>query len=52
MFFSVFFLYRKHHVGNDSTIAEWLINYYGGFTKRGLIGEISIFSSKLELIVE
>ena len=47
MFFSIFFLYRKHHVGNDSTIAEWLINYYGGFTKRGLIGEISIFLSSL-----
>lgn len=47
MFFSVYFLYRKHHVGNDSTIAEWLINYYGGFTKRGLIGEISIFFSSL-----
>jgi len=46
-FFSVFFLYQKHDVGNDSTIAEWLINYSGGFTKRGLLGEISIFFATL-----
>ena len=39
-FFSVIFLYQKHTVGNDSTISEWLINYQGGFTKRGVIGEI------------
>ncbi len=44
-FFSVFFLYTKHDVGNDSTISEWLINYTGGFTKRGLIGQIAIFFS-------
>ena len=41
--FSVFFLYEKHNVGNDSTISEWLINYEGGFTKRGLIGQIAIY---------
>ena len=38
--FVIFWLYIKHTVGNDSTISEWLINYQGGFTKRGLIGEI------------
>ena len=38
--FGIFWLYIKHLVGNDSTISEWLINYQGGFTKRGLIGEI------------
>ncbi len=38
--FGIFWLYIKHAVGNDSTISEWLINYQGGFTKRGLIGEI------------
>ena len=37
---AVFYLYRKHQVGNDSTISEWIINYQGGFTRRGLIGEI------------
>ena len=42
-FFSVCFLYIKHDIGNDSTISEWFINYEGGFTKRGLIGQISIY---------
>ena len=44
-FFSVIYLTNKHDVGNDSTISEWLINYTGGFTKRGLIGQISIFTA-------
>ena len=44
-FFSVFFLYQKHQVANDSTISEWLINYEGGFTKRGLVGQLSIYLS-------
>ena len=46
LFFSYFFLYVKHQVGNDSTISEWLINYEGGFTKRGLIGQIAIEISR------
>ena len=45
--FSVFYLYGKSNVGNDSTISEWLINYEGGFTKRGLIGQIAISISEL-----
>ncbi len=45
--FSIFYLYIKHTVGNDSTISEWFINYTGGFTKRGIIGQISIFFSRL-----
>tara|TARA_B100001540_G_C15799165_1_gene639127 strand:+ start:1129 stop:2361 length:1233 start_codon:yes stop_codon:yes gene_type:complete len=49
-FFSAFFLYQKHDVSNDSTISEWLINYEGGFTKRGLIGQISIYFSNFFLI--
>ena len=44
--FSIFFLYKKHDVSNDSTISEWLINYEGGFTKRGLIGQLSIYISE------
>ena len=40
--FSVFYLFGKYNVGNDSTVSEWLINYEGGFTKRGLIGQIAI----------
>ncbi len=38
-FFAVFYLYTKHNIGNDSSISEWLINYNGGFTRRGLGGE-------------
>ena len=41
--FGVFFLNEKHIVENDSTISEWLINYSGGFTKRGLVGHICVF---------
>ena len=48
-FFSIFHLHIKSSVGNDSTISEWLINYTGGFTKRGIIGQISIFFSRLFL---
>ena len=45
-FFSIFHLDIKSSVGNDSTISEWFINYTGGFTKRGIIGQISIFFSR------
>ncbi len=45
--FSIFYLHQKHLVGNDSTISEWLINYEGGFTKRGLIGQTAIYISYL-----
>jgi len=38
-FIALFHLYFKHSGGADSTISEWLINYQGGFTKRGIIGE-------------
>ena len=48
--FSVFFLYQKHDVANDSTISEWLINYEGGFTKRGLVGQLSIYLSNFFII--
>ena len=45
--FAVFFLYIKHNVGNDSSISEWLINYNGGFTRRGTGGEIAIMIANL-----
>ena len=38
----IFYLNTKHTVGNDSSISEWLINYQGGFTRRGLGGELGI----------
>ncbi|MDA9702133.1 hypothetical protein N9U95_02315 [Candidatus Pelagibacter sp.] len=44
--FSVFYLHGKYNVGNDSTVSEWLINYEGGFTKRGLTGQIAIYLSE------
>lgn len=54
--FSYFFLFVKHQVGNDSTISEWFINYEGGFTKRGIIGQIAIelsryFESNLRWVI-
>lgn len=44
---SIFYLYYKHDVGSDTSISEWLINYQGGFTRRGLGGEINIFFAEL-----
>ncbi len=54
--FAIFWLYNKHLVGNDSTISEWIINYQGGFTRRGLPGEIAFhiakfFNVKLRLVI-
>jgi len=53
---AVFYLYQKHQVGNDSTISEWMINYQGGFTRRGLIGEVCfqlarIFELELRYVI-
>ena len=53
---AIFWLYQKHPVGNDSTISEWLINYQGGFTRRGIIGEIcyqfaNFFDLKLRFVI-
>ena len=47
IFYSIFYLYFKHGVGNDSSISEWLINYQGGFTRRGLGGEGATFIANL-----
>jgi len=47
VFYVIFYLYFKHNVGNDSSISEWLINYRGGFTRRGLGGELAIFLSNI-----
>ena len=43
----IFWLNIKHTVGNDSSISEWLINYQGGFTRRGLGGELGISLANL-----
>jgi len=43
----IFWLNIKHDAGNDSSISEWLINYQGGFTRRGLGGEFGIALANL-----
>ena len=40
--FSVLFLSQKFLYPTDWTTSEWLINYQGGFVRRGLIGEVLI----------
>ncbi len=39
-FYAAFFLFQKYNNNVEWTISEWLINYQGGFTRRGLIGEL------------
>ena len=56
LIFSYFYLFIKHQVGNDSTISEWVINYEGGFTKRGIVGQLAveiarIFDANLRWII-
>ena len=40
--YQFFFLYHKFQYPTDWTTSEWLINYQGGFTRRGLVGEILV----------
>ena len=54
--FAIIWLYLKHSVGNDSTISEWIINYQGGFVRRGLPGEVAFhiakfFDIKLRVVI-
>jgi hypothetical protein len=57
LFFSAsIFLFNKHNVGNDFTISEWLINYHGGFTRRGFLGELAFnlalfFKAKIRFVI-
>ena len=39
-FSSIIILYSKFLYPTDWTTSEWLINYHGGFVRRGLIGEL------------
>jgi len=55
-FFASIFLFNKHTVGNDSTISEWLINYQGGFTRRGFLGDLAfnfalLFKAKIRFVI-
>ena len=38
--FATFFFFQKYNNTVEWTISEWLINYQGGFTRRGLLGEV------------
>jgi len=40
LFFSILFLSQKFLYPTDWTTSEWLINYQGGFVRRGLTGEM------------
>ena len=40
------FLFNKYNVQNNWTISEWLINYEGGFTRRGFLGQIAFEVAK------
>ena len=54
--FGLIFLYDNHNVGNNWTMSEWLINYQGGFTRRGLLGDIAFnlaifFNLKIRFVI-
>ena len=38
--FIVFFLSAVHNSPVNNSMHEWVINYQGGFTRRGFLGEI------------
>ena len=47
-FFNYFFFnYRFFQRFNPYIAADWLINYQGGFTRRGFFGEIALHLSNL-----
>ena len=43
----IFFSYRLFDRENGYILGDWLINYAGGFTRRGFFGEITIYISNL-----
>jgi len=45
--FGSFFLVQKYDNAVEFTISDWLINYQGGFTRRGLIGELAFKFSNI-----
>ena len=50
IFFIIFFLSAVHNSPPNNSMAEWVINYQGGFTRRGLLGEfIFQFSQYFDL---
>ena len=54
--FGSIFLFNKHTVGNNWTMSEWLINYQGGFTRRGFLGNLAFelatfFNLKIRFVI-
>jgi hypothetical protein len=45
-FSSILILYHKFLHPTDWTTSEWLINYHGGFVRRGLIGELLLLTNQ------
>ena len=39
-FSSIFFMSKTYQLNVNNSMAEWLINYQGGFGRRGLLGEL------------
>ena len=39
-FSSIFFISRTYQLDVNNSMGEWLINYQGGFGRRGLLGEL------------
>ena len=48
-FTAIYYLFLKHTGGLDSTISEWLVNYYGGFTRRGFSGYLFAQLSQVKI---
>ena len=46
-FFVIFFLSAVHNSPVNNSMHEWVINYQGGFTRRGFLGEIIFQLSQL-----
>ena len=40
LFSSVFFITKTYNLHVNNSMAEWIINYQGGFGRRGFLGEI------------
>ena len=54
--FGSIFLFNKHTVDNNWTMSEWLINYQGGFTRRGFLGNLAFelatfFNLKIRFVI-
>ena len=39
-FGSIFFMSKTYQLNVNNSMAEWLVNYQGGFGRRGLLGEL------------